>query len=184
MIIIPGMGNQTDVWTYNLKERIIHCVGEIEEDMAESIIAQLLYLSSEGNGDIQLFINSPGGDIDAGMAIYDTMNYIKPDVATICVGRACSMGSILLSGGTKGKRYILPHGKVLIHQALGGCAGQSSDVDIAATELRKAKEMLNRILSENCGRPYEDVVRDTDRDYWMQGQEAIDYGIVDKILVK
>jgi ATP-dependent Clp protease protease subunit len=184
MLIQPAMGNNYDVWSCNLKHRIIHVVGEIDMEMAQSIVAQLLYLAAESDEDIQLYINSPGGSISAGMAIYDTMQYIKPDVATVAVGMAASMGSVILSGGAKGKRYILPHAEVLIHQAMGGAEGQSSDVEIAARQLKKSKDMLNQILSQNSGQPLEKVQQDTDRDYWMTGQEVVDYGLVDKVLEK
>ena len=150
--------------------------------MAESIIAQLLYLDAQSHDDIQFYINSYGGDVSAGMAIYDTIKHIKSDVRTICVGKAMSMGAVLLSGGTKGKRNVLPNSTVMIHQALGGAKGQSSDVEIEAMELKRCKENLNKILAENCNKPYEEVVKDTDRNFYLHGQEAVDYGIVDSVL--
>lgn len=182
MFIVPRLSDHTDIWSANLNSRIIHCFGEIDEDMAESIVAQLLYLNALSDEDIQLYINSYGGDVTAGMAIYDTMKHIKCDVQTVCVGKAMSMGAVLLSGGTKGKRYVLPHSTVMMHQALGGIKGQSSDVDIEAAELRRTKDELNKILSENCGKSMEEIVRDTDRNFYLHGKEAVEYGIVDKVL--
>lgn len=184
MYIEPRLNDHSDIWSANLKGRIIHCFGEIEENMAESIVAQLLYLSAQSDEDIQLYINSYGGDVTAGMAIYDTMQHIKCDVQTVCVGKAMSMGAVLLSGGTKGKRFVLPHSTVMLHQALGGVKGQSSDVDIEAAELHKTKDMLNGILSRNCGKEMEEVVRDTDRNFYLHGKEAVEYGVADKVMGK
>ena len=150
--------------------------------MAESIIAQLLYLDAQSKDEIQFYINSYGGDVTAGLAIYDTIKYIKSPVRTICVGKAMSMGAVLLSGGTKGKRCVLPNSTVMIHQALGGAKGQSSDVEIEALELKRCKDSLNKILAENCSKPYEEVVKDTDRNFYLHGKEAVDYGIVDVVL--
>ncbi|MCQ2601257.1 MAG: ATP-dependent Clp protease proteolytic subunit [Treponema sp.] len=182
MYIEPRLPDHTDIWTANLKSRIVHCFGEIEENMAESIIAQLLYLDSQNNEEIQLYINSYGGEITAGMAIYDTMQHIKSPVRTICVGKAMSMGAVLLSAGEKGRRCILPHATVMIHQALGGAKGQSSDVEIEALELKYNKDMLNKLLAKNCGKKIDEVVKDTDRNTYLHGEDAVKYGIVDKVL--
>ena len=182
MFIEPRLPDHTDIWTANLQSRIIHCFGDIEENMAESIIAQLLYLDAQSNDEIQFYINSYGGDVTAGLAIYDTIKYIKSPVRTICVGKAMSMGAVLLSGGTKGKRCVLPNSTVMIHQALGGAKGQSSDVEIEAMELKHCKDSLNKILAENCSKSYEEVVKDTDRNFYLHGKEAVDYGIVDVVL--
>lgn len=171
-----------DIFSGNLENRVIHLVGEVTDEMAASIVAQLLYLSSEGPEDIQLYINSPGGSVTAGMAVYDTMQYIKPDVSTVCVGHAASMGAMILSGGTKGKRMILPHAEVMIHQPSGGIQGQATELEIAAEHIRRTKEMLNELLAQNCGKSLEEVKKDTDRDYWMSAEEAVGYGIVDYIL--
>lgn len=182
MYIEPRLPDHTDIWTANLNSRIVHCFGEIEENMAESIIAQLLYLDAQSHDDIQFYINSYGGDVTAGLAIYDTIKHIKSEVRTICVGKAMSMGAVLLSGGTKGKRNVLPNSTVMIHQALGGAKGQSSDVEIEAMELKRCKESLNRILAENCGKSFEEVSKDCDRNFYLHGQEAVEYGIVDSVL--
>lgn len=184
MYIEPRLPDHTDIWTANLKSRIVHCFGEIEENMAESIVAQLLYLASQSKEEIQFYINSYGGDVTAGMAIYDTLQHIKCDVRTVCVGKAMSMGAVLLSGGTKGKRCILPNATVMIHQALGGAKGQSSDVEIEAAELRHTKDALNKILAENCKKSLDEITKDTDRNFYLHGSEAVDYGIVDKVLGK
>ena len=182
MYIEPRLPDHTDIWTANLNSRIVHCFGEIEENMAESIIAQLLYLDAQSHDDIQFYINSYGGDVTAGLAIYDTIKHIKSEVRTICVGKAMSMGAVLLSGGTKGKRNVLPNSTVMIHQALGGAKGQSSDVEIEAMELKRCKESLNRILAENCGKSFEEVSKDCDRNFYLHGQESVEYGIVDSVL--
>lgn len=182
MFIEPRLEANTDIWTANLKSRIVHCFGTIEENMAESIVAQLLYLDAQNNEEIQLYINSYGGDVAAGFAIYDAMKHIKSDVRTISVGKAMSMGALLLSGGTKGKRNVLPNSTVMLHQALGGCRGQASDVEIEANELKYCKERLNRILADNCSKSYEEVVKDTDRNLYLHGQEVVDYGIADSVL--
>lgn len=182
MYIEPRLPDHTDIWTANLKSRIVHCFGEIEENMAESIIAQLLYLDAQSHDDIQFYINSYGGDVTAGMAIYDTIKHIKSQVRTICVGKAMSMGAVLLSGGTKGKRNVLPNSTVMIHQVLGGARGQSSDVEIEANELKRTKTSLNKILAENCGKSFEQIEKDADRNFYLHGTEAVDYGIVDSVL--
>lgn len=182
MYIEPRLPDHTDIWTSNLKSRIVHCFGEIEENMAESIIAQLLYLDAQSHDDIQFYINSYGGDVTAGMAIYDTIKHIKSQVRTICVGKAMSMGAVLLSGGTKGKRNVLPNSTVMIHQVLGGARGQSSDVEIEANELKRTKTSLNKILAENCGKSFEQIEKDADRNFYLHGTEAVEYGIVDSVL--
>lgn len=171
-----------DIYSRLLNDRIIFVSGEIEDHMANLIVAQLLYLESEDpNKDIQLYINSPGGSVTAGMAIYDTMNYIKPDVSTICVGMAASMGAVLLSSGAKGKRYALPNAEVMIHQPLGGTQGQASDILIAADHIKRTKEKLNKILANNTGQPLEIIEKDTDRDNWLEAQKAVEYGLIDKV---
>ncbi len=152
--------------------------------MAESIVAQLLYLDAKNHEDIQFYINSYGGDVTAGLAIYDTLQHIQSDVRTICVGKAMSMGAVLLSGGTKGKRSVLPNATVMIHQALGGAKGQSSDVEIEAAELKFTKERLNSILAKNCNKSLKEITRDTDRNFYIHGAEAVKYGIVDSVLNK
>ena len=174
-----------DIYSRLLKDRIIFLDGEITDDTASLVVAQLLFLESEDpDKDINIYINSPGGLITAGMAIYDTMNYIKPDVCTICVGMAASMGAFLLSSGAKGKRYALPNAEVLIHQPLGGTSGQSSDIKIAADHIIKIRERLNRILAANTGQPYEKIALDTDRDNYLDAKEALEYGLIDKIVEK
>lgn len=171
-----------DIYSRLLNDRIIFVSGEIENHMADLIVAQLLFLESEDpDKDIQLYINSPGGSVTAGLAIYDTMNYIKPDVSTICVGMAASMGAVLLSSGAKGKRFALPNAEIMIHQPLGGTQGQASDILIAADHILKTREKLNRILSENTGQPHEVIDKDTDRDNWLDAQQAVDYGLVDQV---
>lgn len=176
-----GRGN--DIFSCNLANRVVHMVGEVTDDLAATLVAQLLQLAAESDDDISLYINSPGGSVSAGMAIYDTMQYIKPDVSTVCIGRAASMGAVILSGGAKGKRFILPHSEVMIHQPSGGMEGQASELLIAAEHIKQTKHMLNSILADNCGKSYEDIVRDTERDYWMLAQEAYEYGVVDKVLM-
>ncbi len=174
-----------DIYSRLLKDRIIFLDGEINDDTASLVVAQLLFLESEDpDKDINLYINSPGGLITAGMAIYDTMNYIKPDVCTICIGMAASMGAFLLSSGAKGKRYVLPNAEVMIHQPLGGTSGQASDIKIAADHIVKIREKLNRILAANTGQPYDKIVVDTDRDNYLDAQAALEYGLVDKIVEK
>lgn len=190
MALIPYVVEQTgggersyDIYSRLLKDRIIFLGEEIDEHMASLVVAQLLFLEAEDpEKDISLYINSPGGLVTAGLAIYDTMRYVKPDVSTICVGMAASMGAFLLAAGAKGKRYALPNAEVMIHQPLGGAQGQATDVKIQAAWLDRTKEKLNRILSANTGRPYETVVTDTDRDNFMSAEEAVRYGIIDKIL--
>ena len=181
-IVYDEKGKGSDVFSCNLESRVIHLVGEVTDEMSASIVAQLLHLEAMGDEDIYLYINSPGGSVSAGMAIYDTMQYIKPDVATVCLGRAASMGAVILSGGAKGKRMILPHGEVMIHQPSGGMEGQASELLIAAEHIKDTKRMLNEVLSENCGKTYEQVALDTERDYWMRAKEAVEYGVVDVVL--
>ena len=172
-----------DIYSRLLSERIIFLVGEVDDSMAASITAQLLYLEAmDTEKDIQIYINSPGGSVSAGLAIYDTMRYIKCDVSTNCIGLAASMGSFLLAGGTKGKRFALPNAEVMIHQVLGGAQGQATDVEITTKHLLKNKERLNRMLAENTGKDYEAVCAATERDYWMSAQEALDFGIIDKVM--
>ncbi|MBR0131833.1 MAG: ATP-dependent Clp protease proteolytic subunit, partial [Lachnospiraceae bacterium] len=173
-----------DIYSRRLKDRIIFLDGEVNDASASVIVAELLFLESEDPGkDISLYINSPGGSVSAGMAIYDTMKYIKCDVSTICVGLAASMGAFLLSGGTKGKRYALPNAEIMIHQPLGGVQGQATEIEITAKQILKTKEKLNRMLAENTGKPYEQVVNDTDRDNWLSASEAKEYGLIDEVIV-
>ena len=172
-----------DIYSRLLKERVIFLVGPVEDHMVNLIVAQLLFLESENpDKDIHLYINSPGGSVTAGMAIYDTMNFIKPDVSTMCIGQAASMGAFLLAGGAKGKRYALPHSRVMIHQPLGGFQGQASDIEIHAREILKIRETLNRELAKNTGQPLEQIEKDTDRDNFMSAEEARDYGLIDQVL--
>ena len=174
-----------DIFSRLLKERIIFLGEEVTDASASLTVAQLLFLESEDPGkDISLYINSPGGSVTAGMAIYDTMRYIKCDVSTICIGMAASMGAFLLARGTKGKRIALPNAEIMIHQPSGGAQGQATEIQIVAEQILKTKEKLNRMLAENTGRPYEEVCRDTERDNWLTAKEALDYGIIDKILDK
>jgi ATP-dependent Clp protease protease subunit len=174
-----------DIYSRLLNERIIFLGGEVNDDTANLIIAQLLFLEhSDSKKDISLYINSPGGSVTAGMAILDTMNHVKCDVSTVCVGVAASMGAVLLSAGTKGKRFILPNAEVMIHQIMGGAEGQASDVEITAKRMLRRKETLNKILAQNTGKKFEQVEKDADRDYWMVADEAKKYGIVDAIMTK
>lgn len=172
-----------DIFSRLLRERVVFLTGQVEDNMANLIVAQLLFLEAENpDKDIHLYINSPGGVVTAGMAIYDTMNFIKPDVSTICMGQAASMGSFLLSAGTKGKRYALANSRVMIHQPLGGFQGQASDIEIHAREIIELKAKLNRMLSEHTGQPIERLEKDTDRDNFMSAAAAKDYGLVDEVL--
>ena len=170
-----------DIYSRLLKDRIIILNGEIDDNLSNSIVAQLLYLDSINNDDISIYINSPGGSITAGMAIYDTMNFIKSNVITICIGMAASMAAFLLSAGEKGKRYALPNAEVMIHQPLGGAQGQATEIKIAAERILKLKKKLNIILSKNCNKPLKQIENDTERDYFMDSDEALEYGIIDKI---
>jgi ATP-dependent Clp protease protease subunit len=168
-----------------LKDRLIFVVGGIEDQVANLVVAQLLFLESDNpDKDIHLYINSPGGVVTAGLSIYDTMQFIKPDVSTICIGQAASMGSLLLAGGTKGKRYCLPHSRIMIHQPSGGFQGQASDIDIQAREVLKLKEKLNAILAKHTGQSIDQVAKDSDRDRFMDGAQAVEYGLVDTVLDK
>ena len=173
-----------DIYSRLLKDRIIILNGEITDTSSNIVVAQLLYLDSLNNDDISLYINSPGGSITAGMAIFDTMNFIKSDVSTICVGMAASMAAFLLSSGEKGKRYILPNAEVMIHQPLGGAQGQATEIKIAAERILKLKKKLNKILSDNTGKDIDTIDNDTERDYFIDSDEALNYGIVDKVLKK
>ena len=171
-----------DIYSRLLKDRIIILNGEITDNSSNIVVAQLLYLDSLNNDDISLYINSPGGSITAGMAIFDTMNFIKSDVSTICVGMAASMAAFLLSSGEKGKRYILPNAEVMIHQPLGGAQGQATEIQIAAEHILKTKKKLNQILADNAGKPVEEVEKDTDRDNWLSADEAKEYGLIDEVI--
>jgi ATP-dependent Clp protease protease subunit len=172
-----------DIYSRLLKERVVFLVGPVEDHMANLIVAQLLFLESENpDKDIYLYINSPGGVVTAGLAIYDTMQFIKPDVSTMCIGQAASMGALLLAGGAPGKRYSLPHSRIMIHQPLGGFQGQASDIDIHAREILQTRDRLNRILAKHTGQPLEKIQQDTDRDFFMSSNEALEYGLIDKVL--
>lgn len=171
-----------DLYSRLLKDRIILLTGEINDDSANIVVAQLLYLDSINHNDISLYINSPGGSITAGMAIYDTMNFIKSDVSTICLGMAASMGAFLLSCGKKGKRFALPNSEIMIHQPLGGAQGQATEIKIAAEHILKLKNKLNHILSKNTTKPISIIEKDTERDYYLSSEEALEYGLIDKIL--
>lgn len=190
MAVIPMVVEQSakgerayDIYSRLLKERIIFLNGGVEDEMAKLIVAQLLFLEAEDpEKDIYMYINSPGGVVTAGMAIYDTMNFIKPDVSTLCIGQACSMGAFLLSGGAKGKRFALPHARVMIHQPLGGYRGQATDIEIHAEEILKIKRTLTQRMAEHSGKPYEQVAKDTERDNFMSAQEAKEYGLIDDVI--
>ncbi len=190
MNLVPMVVEQTargerayDIYSRLLKERVIFVVGPVEDYMANLIVAQLLFLESENpEKDIGLYINSPGGSVSAGLAIYDTMQFIKPDVSTMCIGQAASMGAVLLAGGAKGKRYALPHSRIMIHQPLGGFQGQASDFELHAKEILEVRQRLNRILARHTGQSIEKIQQDTDRDNFMSGEAAVAYGIVDKVL--
>ena len=181
-----GRGERSyDIYSRLLKERVIFLVGEVNDQTANLVVAQLLFLESENpEKDISFYINSPGGSVTAGMAIFDTMNFIKPDVSTLCCGMAASMGAFLLSAGTKGKRFALPNSQVMIHQPLGGARGQATEIDIHAREILKTRERLNVILAERTGQPLEKIRHDTERDYYLSAQEAKDYGLVDSVIEK
>ncbi len=192
MALVPIVVEQTgrgersyDIYSRLLKDRIIMLTGEINDQIADLIVAQMIFLESEDDSkDINLYINSPGGSVTAGFAIYDTMNYIKCDVSTICIGLAASMGAFLLASGTKGKRIALPNSEIMIHQPLGGATGKSTDVEIYAKRLLRTREKLNQILSERTGQPIEVIQQDTDKDYFMESDEALKYGLIDKVLEK
>ncbi|MDL2327313.1 ATP-dependent Clp endopeptidase proteolytic subunit ClpP [Ruminococcaceae bacterium OttesenSCG-928-A11] len=190
MNLIPYVVEQTsrgersyDIFSRLLNDRIIMLSGQVDDAMASTIVAQLLFLESQDSAkDIQIYINSPGGSVTAGLAIYDTMQYVKPDVSTICIGMAASMGAFLLSSGAKGKRIALPNSEIMIHQPSGGSQGQASDIQIQAEHILRTKKRLNAILAENTGKPVEQVEKDSDRDNFMMAQEALDYGLIDKII--
>ncbi|GLT15742.1 ATP-dependent Clp endopeptidase proteolytic subunit ClpP [Vibrio algivorus] len=190
--LVPMVVEQTsrgersyDIYSRLLKERIIFLTGQVEDHMANLVVAQLLFLESESpDKDIFLYINSPGGSVTAGMSIYDTMQFIKPNVSTVCMGQACSMGAFLLAGGEKGKRFCLPNSRVMIHQPLGGFQGQASDIQIHAQEILTIKQRLNNLLAEHTGQPLDIIERDTDRDNFMSAQQSVDYGLVDAVLEK
>ena len=190
MSLVPYVIEQTsrgersyDIYSRLLKERIIFLGEEVNDVTAGLVVSQLLFLESEEpDKDINLYINSPGGSVTAGMAIYDTMQYVKCDVSTMCMGMAASMGAFLLSGGTKGKRLALPNAEIMIHQPSGGAQGQATEIEIAAEHILRTKKKLNTILSENTGQPYETIVKDTERDNWLTAQEALEYGLIDKVM--
>ena len=192
MSLVPYVIEQTsrgersyDIYSRLLKERIIFLGEEVNDVTAGLVVSQLLFLESEDpDKDINLYINSPGGSVTAGMAIYDTMQYVKCDVSTMCMGMAASMGVFLLSGGTKGKRLALPNAEIMIHQPSGGAQGQATEIEIAAEHILRTKKKLNTILSENTGQPYETIVKDTERDNWLTAQEALEYGLIDKVMEK
>ena len=188
--LVPMVVEQTsrgersyDIYSRLLKERVIFVVGPVEDHMANLVVAQLLFLESENpDKDISLYINSPGGSVSAGLAIYDTMQFIKPDISTLCIGQAASMGAVLLAGGAKGKRYALPHSRVMIHQPLGGFQGQASDIDIHAREILKIREQLNQLLASHTGQSIETIDKDTERDNFMGAETAKEYGLIDEVL--
>lgn len=192
MTLIPMVVEQTgrgerayDIYSRLLKERIIFLGTAIDDDVANLVIAQLLFLESEDpDREIHLYINSPGGIVSAGMAIYDTMQYVKPTVSTMCMGQAASMGALLLAGGAKGKRYALPHSRILIHQPLGGAQGQATDIGIQAREILRLREELNEVLSKHTGQPIDKISKDTERDFFMTGEQAKEYGIIDEVIEK
>ncbi len=179
-----GRGERSyDIYSRLLKERVIFMVGQVHDQMANLIVAQMLFLEAENpDKDIHLYINSPGGSVTAGMSIYDTMQFIKPDVSTMCIGQACSMGAFLLTAGAKGKRYSLPNSRMMIHQPLGGYQGQASDIEIHTKEMLKIKEQLNRIMAHHTGKTIKQIEKDTDRDYFMGPEEAVKYGLIDKVI--
>jgi len=190
--LVPMVVEQTargerayDIYSRLLKDRVVFIVGGIDDNVANLVVAQLLFLESENpDKDIHLYINSPGGIVTSGLSIYDTMQFIKPDVSTICVGQAASMGSLLLAGGAKGKRYCLPHSRIMIHQPSGGFQGQASDIDIHAREVLSLRERLNAILAKHTGQPIERIAKDSDRDHFMNGETAVEYGLIDTVLEK
>lgn len=188
--LVPMVVEQTargersyDIYSRLLKERVIFMVGQVEDHMANLVVAQLLFLESENpDKDIHLYINSPGGSVTAGLSIYDTMQFIKPDVSTLCIGQAASMGALLLSGGAEGKRHCLPHSRMMIHQPLGGYQGQATDIEIHTQEILTIREKLNRILSDHTGQDMETIARDTDRDNFMSPEQAVEYGLIDSVM--
>jgi len=190
--LVPMVVEQTargersyDIFSRLLKERVVFAVGQVEDNMANLIVAQLLFLESENaDKDIHLYINSPGGSVSAGLAIYDSMQFISPDISTICIGQAASMGAVLLAGGAHGKRFCLPHSRIMIHQPIAGFQGQASDIDIHAKEVLQTRDRLNQILSRHTGKPLEEIASDTDRDNFMSGEEAVEYGMIDTVLTQ
>ena len=190
--LVPMVVEQTargersyDIYSRLLKERVVFIVGPVEDLMANVVVAQFLYLESENpDKDIHLYINSPGGSVSAGLSIYDTMQFVKPDISTICTGQAASMGAVLLGGGSKGKRFCLPHSRIMIHQPIGGFQGQASDIDIHAREVLDTRDRLNEILAKHTGQPLERIKNDTDRDYFMSGEDCVEYGLIDSVLSK
>ena len=188
--LVPMVVEQTsrgersyDIYSRLLKERVIFLVGQVEDHMANLVVAQMLFLESENpDKDIHLYINSPGGSVTAGLSIYDTMQFIKPDVSTLCIGQAASMGAVLLTGGTNGKRYALPHSRTMIHQPLGGFQGQATDIEIHAKEILDVRERLNKILASHSGQPIENIQKDTDRDFFMNADESVEYGLIDSVM--
>lgn len=190
--LVPMVVEQTargerayDIYSRLLKERVIFLVGPVEDHMANLVVAQLLFLESENpDKDIHLYINSPGGAVTAGLSIYDTMQFIKPDVSTMCIGQAASMGAFLLTGGAKGKRFALPNSRMMIHQPSGGAHGQASDIEIQANEILKMRQQLNEIMAHHTGKPLEDIARDTERDNFMNAEEAVSYGLIDKVITR
>ena len=190
--LVPMVVEQTargerayDIYSRLLKERVVFIVGPIEDQVANLVVAQLLYLESENpDKDIHLYINSPGGAVSSGLSIYDTMQFVKPDISTICVGQAASMGAVLLAGGTNGKRFCLPHSRVMIHQPIAGFQGQASDIDIHAREVLQTRDRLNTLLAEHTGQPLKRIQKDTDRDHFLSGEEAVEYGLIDTVLAQ
>ena len=190
--LVPMVVEQTsrgersyDIYSRLLKERIIFLVGQVEDHMANLVVAQMLFLESENpDKDIYLYINSPGGSVTAGLSIYDTMQFIKPDVSTLCIGQAASMGALLLAGGAAGKRYALPHARTMIHQPLGGFQGQASDIEIHAKEIIEVRERLNKILAEHTGKSMSDIQKDTDRDNFMNAETSVEYGLIDEVMTQ
>lgn len=190
--LVPMVVEQTargersyDIFSRLLKERVVFAVGQVEDNMANLIVAQLLFLESENaDKDIHLYINSPGGSVSAGLAIYDSMQFISPDISTICIGQAASMGAVLLAGGAQGKRFCLPHSRIMIHQPIAGFQGQASDIDIHAKEVLQTRDRLNQILARHTGKPLEQIASDTDRDNFMSGEEAAAYGMIDTVLTQ
>ncbi|MDH5486006.1 MAG: ATP-dependent Clp endopeptidase proteolytic subunit ClpP [Gammaproteobacteria bacterium] len=186
VIETTGRGERAyDIYSRMHKERVVFLVGPVEDHMANLVVAQLLYLESENpDKDIHLYINSPGGAVNAGLAIYDTMQFIKPDVSTVCIGQAASMGALILTGGTLGKRFALPHSRMMVHQPMGGFQGQATDIDIHAREILRVRERLNQIMVKHTGRTMDQIKDDTDRDYFMDGEEAKSFGLIDTVIEK
>lgn len=190
--LVPMVVEQTargerayDIYSRLLKERVVFIVGPIEDQVANLVVAQFLYLESENpDKDIHLYINSPGGAVSSGLSIYDTMQFVKPDISTICVGQAASMGAVLLAGGANGKRFCLPHSRVMIHQPIAGFQGQASDIDIHAREVLQTRDRLNSLLAKHTGQPLKRIQKDTDRDHFLSGEEAVEYGLIDTVLVQ